>query len=103
MRKTILHLIFLLAVLAHTLAAAPFSRIYSYGDSLSDPRPDPRFNNGPVAVEYLAGKLGIAPANEFHFAVAGATTGVGNFLDLAELGVGSVTDPSPRGGMLTQL
>ena len=99
MRKSILHLIFLIALLAHVVAAAPFSRLYSYGDSLSDPA----FTNGPVAVQYLANQLGIAPANLFNYAVGGATTGVGNYLDLVDFGTGSVTDPSPRGGMLTQL
>ena len=91
MLKRTVHLGFLLVVFASALAAAPFSRIFSYGDSLSDPL----FTNGPVAVELLADRLGVPLSN---YAVGGATTGVGNYLD-----GGTVTTPSPRGGMQTQL
>src|ERR1700744_3603769 len=62
-----------------------------YGDSLSDngnlfsligypPSPyyDGRFSNGPVAAEQLATALG-APLHDF--AVGGATSGVGNYVD----------------------
>jgi len=89
-----MHLIFLLAVLTSALAAAPFSRIYSYGDSLSSAL----FTNGPVAVELLAGRLNLPMASLSNYAVGGATTGIGNYLD-----GGTVTNPSPRGGLTTQL
>jgi phospholipase/lecithinase/hemolysin len=62
-----------------------------YGDSLSDNgnlfaatgQPPPpyfagRVSNGPVAVEYLASALGVPLVD---FAWAGATTGLGNFVD----------------------
>ena len=94
MRNRLMRFAFVLSVLAPEIVAAPFSRIYTYGDSLSDPL----FTNGPVAVELLADRLGLPPASRANYAVGGATTGVGNFLD-----GGTVTTPSPRGGMTTQL
>ena len=94
MRKIALHLIFAGVVLVHTLGAASFSSIYSYGDSLSDPA----FTNGPVAVDYLADMFAIAPPNRFNYAIGGATTGIGNYLT-----GGNVTTASPGGGLLTQL
>lgn len=82
----------LLLVLALTLSAAPYSAVVVYGDSLSDngnlfaaigQPPAPYFNgrisNGPVAVEGLAANLG-APLIDV--ALAGATTGIGNHLDV---------------------
>jgi phospholipase/lecithinase/hemolysin len=81
------------AIPAH---ANPYSAVVSYGDSLSDngnlyalttalgmpypPAPyyNGRFSNGPVSVEQLAANLG-APL--FDFAVGGATSGVGNYVD----------------------
>ena len=94
MRNLLLRFAFVLGVLAPATVAAPFSRIYTYGDSLSDPF----FTNGPVAVELLANRLGLPALSRVNYAVGGATTGVGNFLD-----GGTVTTPSPRGGMTTQL
>ncbi|HYO80976.1 MAG TPA: SGNH/GDSL hydrolase family protein [Bryobacteraceae bacterium] len=94
MYRLAIHLTFLLGLLAPAITASPFLRIYTYGDSLSDPL----FTNGPVAVELLAGKLGVTPASHSNFAVGGATTGVGNYAD-----GGLVSTPSPRGGMTTQL
>jgi len=71
--------------------ADSFSSVVVYGDSLSDngnlfsligypppPYYNGRFSNGPVAAEQLATKLG-APL--FDFAVGGATSGVGNYID----------------------
>jgi phospholipase/lecithinase/hemolysin len=72
--------------------AASFSSVIVYGDSLSDngnlysyiaypPSPpyyNGRFSNGPVAVEQLATMLGV-PLHDF--AVGGATSGVGNYVD----------------------
>jgi phospholipase/lecithinase/hemolysin len=78
-------------LLSGSAYAASISRIVVLGDSLSDNGnlyhligypPSPywfgRFSNGPVAVEYLAEKLGVT-LNDF--AVGGATTGVGNVAD----------------------
>src|SRR5512143_1503405 len=90
--------------------AVPYSWLYAFGDSLSDagnspsavlsiykllggqcdgyhpcpPYYDGRYSNGPVTVEYLANSIlpgGATPANFFDFAVAGSTTGIGNFGD----------------------
>lgn len=71
--------------------ASSFSSVVVYGDSLSDngnlysligypPAPyyNGRFSNGPVAAEQLAAALG-APL--YDFAVGGATSGVGNYVD----------------------
>jgi phospholipase/lecithinase/hemolysin len=74
--------------------ASSFSSVIVYGDSLSDngnlyalsgdtypPSPpyyDGRFSNGPIAVEQLASDLGIPL---YDFAVGGATSGVGNYVD----------------------
>src|ERR1051325_327508 len=69
--------------------AAPFSRIYVFGDSLSDtgnfytltggypppPYAGGRFSNGKVWVEYTADALGMSIQSGGNFAVAGATTG----------------------------
>jgi phospholipase/lecithinase/hemolysin len=71
--------------------ADPFSAIVVYGDSLSDngnlfaasgQPPAPYFqgrrSDGPVAVEQLAGALGVPLVD---FAWIGATTGIGNYSD----------------------
>ncbi len=71
--------------------ASSFSSVIVYGDSLSDNGnlyslvgypPSPyymgRFSNGPVAAEQLSGLLG-APL--YDYAVGGATSGVGNYVD----------------------
>jgi len=68
-----------------------FSQVVVLGDSLSDngnlyalaglptyPYWEGRISNGPVAVEHLAQSLGVLLTD---FAWAGATTGVGNYLD----------------------
>lgn len=85
------------------VAAAPFTGLVVFGDSLSDngnlfaafgvpgfPYYQGRFSNGPVAVEHLASGLGLNNALQFRdLAIAGATTGTGGQL--------------PNTGMLTQL
>ncbi len=66
----------------------PFTRIYVFGDSLSDTGNlyrlsggllpsgfEGRFSNGPLWVEYLAEALGMTIAPEDNFAIGGATTG----------------------------
>lgn len=74
--------------------AAPFSQMILFGDSLSDPgnfyaatsnmAPPPpaywngHFSNGPVAAEYLAGKLGFSDAQVRNYAVSGSYTGTDN-------------------------
>jgi phospholipase/lecithinase/hemolysin len=74
--------------------ATSFSAVVVYGDSLSDngnlynydggtyppspPYDGGRFSNGPVAVEQLATGLGLPL---YDFAVGGATTGLGNYVD----------------------
>ena len=71
--------------------ASSFSTLVVYGDSLSDngnlfsaigypPAPyfNGRFSNGPVAAEQLAATLGVPLID---FAVGGATSGIGNFVD----------------------
>ena len=72
------------------LAAPTYSGLYVFGDSLSDngnlfaatgqpPAPyfQGRFSDGPVAAEWLAKGLGLAPGGLHDFAVAGALTGTG--------------------------
>jgi phospholipase/lecithinase/hemolysin len=69
-----------------------YSALVVYGDSLSDngnlfsaigypPAPyfDGRFSNGPVAAEQLAAALGVPLLD---FAVGGATSGIGNYVDM---------------------
>lgn len=75
-------------LLSATAQAAAYSAMYVFGDSLSDngnitdplnrtsfPYADGRFSNGPVAVEYLANRLGVPL---YDYAVGGATTGLTN-------------------------
>ncbi|MGA7179583.1 MAG: SGNH/GDSL hydrolase family protein [Thiobacillaceae bacterium] len=48
-----------------------------------------RYSNGPVAAEYVANAIlpgGANPTNFFSFAVAGATTGIGNYGDGGKAG-----------------
>ena len=87
----------LLAAVPTAASAAPFTGLYVFGDSLSDngnllalteqvfgagngvpsaPYFQGRFSNGPVAVEYLAAGLGLAPGQLHDMAIAGATSGV---------------------------
>lgn len=82
--------VFLLSAAAF---AAPFTQVIAFGDSLSDngntfaasggayptaPTTMGRQSSGPVAVEYLADRLGVTLDDR---AWAGATTGEGNTLD----------------------
>ena len=89
----------LAASAASGAAAAPYTSIYAFGDSLSDvgnvflatagtpaaqplpPYADGQFSNGPVWVQTLAAGLGIAPlrpslAGGTNYAVGGAESGV---------------------------
>ena len=81
-----------LLALSSIASAGSYSAVIVYGDSLSDngnlygaigypPSPpyyNGRFSNGPVAVEQTASILG-APLVDF--AVGGATSGIGNYVD----------------------
>jgi cholinesterase len=73
--------------------AIPFSSLYVFGDSNSDtgrrlllqgtkPASPPYFmgrhSNGPVAVEYVAGALGLTGSDFISYAVGGALSGHGN-------------------------
>ncbi len=78
--------------------AATFSQIVVYGDSLSDlgraaaatstlpaaskfppyPNGNGRFSNGPIWIEYLAAKSGVAIDHNTNFAIGGASTGTVN-------------------------
>lgn len=82
----------LLITAASSMAVAGYSSIVAFGDSLSDDGnvfalshglfpPSPpyfkgRFSNGPVAVEYMAGALGLQLTD---FAFGGAKTGTDKF------------------------
>ena len=90
LRRCVLLVVAMGLVSASALASS-FSSLVVFGDSLSDngnlysligypPAPyyDGRFSNGPVAAEQLATNLG-APL--YDFAVGGATSGVGNYVD----------------------
>ena len=97
--------------------AATFSQIVVYGDSLSDlgraaaatsnlpaqfkfPAYDNgggRFSNGPIWVEYLANRLGIATNPNTNFAIGGATTGTfntGQTLSPSFVGIQQQVNPS---------
>ncbi|HEY9670034.1 MAG TPA: SGNH/GDSL hydrolase family protein [Waterburya sp.] len=107
MRKPIalIGLLLLSTLLPLKALAVTFSRMYVFGDSLSDPGnlfnltggqipPSPyfngRFSNGPTWVEYLAQDLNLnptpytaltpasSPTQGINFAIAGATTGTDN-------------------------
>ncbi len=85
--------IVVLTTLPKAANAASFSKVYAFGDSLSDngnvfaatggqfpPSPyQQRFSNGPVWVEYLASKLNLSLSD---FAFGGATTGSQNTIEL---------------------
>jgi phospholipase/lecithinase/hemolysin len=78
----------LLATLAGSgMTAAPYDRIYVFGDSYSDSGAGYLDGNGPTAVAYLAERFGISllPSNapdatgkSLNFAVSGARTGRGS-------------------------
>lgn len=109
--------------------ANTFSSIFAFGDSLSDSGTNPssvmsifkliggqcdpfhpcppydggRYSNGPNAIEYLADTIlpgGGNTTNFFNYAVAGATSGIGNFGD-----GGSQSSPGSYGlpGMTQQI
>ncbi len=97
-------LLFVLLLSGWVHAADQFSRVYVFGDSLSDtgnlatltgPFPDPYFmnrvSNGPVAVEVMAAKLGLDAKASLHlifqdegsnYAVAGANALGTEIIDL---------------------
>ena len=90
LRRCVL-LVVAMGLVSSSALASSFSSLVVFGDSLSDngnlysligypPAPyyDGRFSNGPVAAEQLATNLG-APL--YDFAVGGATSGVGNYVD----------------------
>ena len=105
-RRAFLSLLLLLPSLA---SALPYSSMFVFGDSVSDPGNIPaisgvnfppapyvnnQFSNGPVAVQYLSPKLGLPLDNSKNFAQGGATTGFDNIFN------GSLGGPVP-GNMLT--
>src|SRR5436190_10157384 len=76
-----------LILVAATAIAAPYDRIYVFGDSYSDIGAGYIDGNGPTAVAYLAERLGIlmlpstdsnGAGKSLNFAVSGATTGSGS-------------------------
>jgi phospholipase/lecithinase/hemolysin len=90
-RKFLLLVAILFLAITPLTNASSYSALVVYGDSLSDngnlfsaigypPSPyfQGRFSNGPVAAEQLAAALGVPLLD---FAVGGATSGIGNFVD----------------------
>jgi len=92
-KKAILGILFTIAVVAFSPASfgGSIASIVVYGDSLSDngnlysaiaypPAPywNGRFSDGPVAIEQMAAMLGVPLID---FALGGATTGIGNYVD----------------------
>ncbi|WP_374514307.1 SGNH/GDSL hydrolase family protein [Niveibacterium sp.] len=91
-------------------ASALFSQMVVFGDSLSDNGnfaaatggilppstvyPGGRFSNGQVAVEYLAGRLGLASSQVRDYATGGALTGYDN---LAKHDPALASDPVLKG------
>ena len=109
-RLASLFALFTLLLSGANVWATPFSSLVAFGDSLSDAGDSPsavlsiykllggncdpyhpcppysngRYSNGSVAVEHLASAVlpgGSSSANFHDFAVAGATTGIGNYGD----------------------
>jgi phospholipase/lecithinase/hemolysin len=89
----------LAALVASGMEAAPYDRIYVFGDSYSDTGAGYLDGDGPTAVAYLAERLGILllPSNDpkaagksLNFAVSGAGTGSGSGRKLKDalLGLG---------------
>ena len=88
------------------------AKIFVFGDSLSDigniftatsnqvPSSPPyfngRFSNGPVAVETLANRLGLAVTSETNFAIGGAKTGRDNVGDTLFVKFGGLLDQIDR-------
>jgi phospholipase/lecithinase/hemolysin len=103
-------MVIVLMAMTSSAFASSFSSLIVYGDSLSDngnlysligypppPYYDGRFSNGPVAAEQLATDLDVPL---YDFAVGGATSGVGNYIDGGtQTTVGSLGLP----GMQTEL
>lgn len=99
------------ALAATALSASAFDQLVVFGDSLSDtgrlaslsaslnlpgigtvpsaPYVDGRFSNGKVAVEYLAGSLGLGAGQTLNYAYGGATSGAFN----AHFGIDELVDP----------
>src|SRR5215210_249644 len=74
---TVLVVLGLVAMMSTQARSAPaFEHLVVFGDSLSDTGDAGRFSNGPVWVEYLAGRLGVklSPSQRggSNFAVGGA-------------------------------
>lgn len=112
--------VFTLLFFVHGMAAAGYSSLYVFGDSLSDDgnahilsggaaTPSPpyaqRYSNGPVAAEYLADRLGVdlAPSRlgGTNYAVGGATTGTKNYAYETSF-PSELPDAMENTGMLTQ-
>lgn len=88
------------------------AKIFAFGDSLSDtgnifaatgntfPPSPPYFNgrlsNGPLAVETLGNRLGLAVTPETNFAIGGAKTGRDNIGDTALIKFGGLLDQIDR-------
>ncbi len=110
LRKRVVLVALVAGVVSSSALASSFSSVVVYGDSLSDngnlysligypppPYYDGRFSNGPVAAEQLATNLGVPL---YDFAVGGATSGVGNYVDGGtQTAVGSLGLP----GMQTEV
>jgi phospholipase/lecithinase/hemolysin len=86
MKAAFISILLAIAAPAEIQAAQPINRIYVFGDSYSDTGAGYLDGNGPTAVAYLAGRLGMslmlpndpnANANSINFAVSGAQTGRG--------------------------
>ena len=91
LRKYVVFAAWMVLLVSSSAFASSFTSVIVYGDSLSDngnlysligypppPYYDGRFSNGPVAAEQLAANLGLPL---YDFAVGGATSGVGNYID----------------------
>src|SRR5882762_12005799 len=76
-----------LILVAATAIAAPYDRIYVFGDSYSDIGAGYIDGNGPTAVAYLAADLGIP------FTYAGAPDAAGKGLDFAVSGAQTGASP----------
>jgi phospholipase/lecithinase/hemolysin len=104
--------------LASQVQAAPYTGIFVFGDSLSDPgnafalsggafppTPSRRFTDGPTAAEQLATSLGLsanaayASSTGTNYAVGGGRSGSGNFNFIANFptGIQTITTLGPTG------
>src|SRR3984893_8979470 len=99
MSTTLPRSVLLTLLVASAIAAAPYDRIYVFGDSYSDIGEGYLDGNGPTAVAYLAERLGFplmrandpsAVGKSLDFAISGAKTGSGSGVTIegALLGVG---------------